>query len=170
VEAGEDHEGLALIDEDARGADYLLGAVHEFHGITGKTEPMGDMEKDFMIQVRRLVANGANVLAHPFRVFQRKERPAPRDLFGPVAELLAGRGVAAEINFHTNRPEPEFFAACLAHGVRIAVGTDSHAIREVGTLEPHVALLKELGAWDRLDEVLWQPTGVTGTGRPPTGV
>lgn len=157
VEAGEDHEGLALIEEDARGWNYLLGAVHEFHGMTGKTEPMGELERDFMTQVRRLAAGGVDVLAHPFRAFQRKARPAPRDLYGPVADLLAAHGIAAEINFHTNRPDPEFLRACLDRGVKLAVGTDSHAISEVGTLDRHIALIRELGVWDRLDKVLWRP-------------
>jgi histidinol phosphatase-like PHP family hydrolase len=157
VEAAEDGPGLALLDDDRAGWDYLLGAVHEFRGMAGRTEPMADLAGDFLVQVEKLARARVQALAHPFRVFLRKQREVPRQLYRPVAEILAGHGVAAEINFHTNQPDPEFFALCLERGVKLSIGSDSHAMREVGALGPHLALLKTLGVADRLDAVLWRP-------------
>ena len=181
VEAAEDSPGLALLDEDRGGWDYLLGAVHEFRQgqrpwtpSVAETTPDGsaatlreaaeslprpgaNLARDFMVQVEKLCAAGVQVLAHPFRVFIRKGREVPRQLYRPVAEILAAHQVAAEINFHTNQPDPEFFALCLELGARLSVGSDAHAMWEVGALGPHLALLREIGAMDRLEEVLWRP-------------
>jgi histidinol phosphatase-like PHP family hydrolase len=111
-----------------------------------------------MTAVEHLLAGRIDVLGHPFRVFQRAGRPAPQELFRPVAELLAAHKVAAEINFHTNQPEPEFFALCLERGVKLAVGSDAHALVEVGELCPHLDFLRTLGVSKaRFGEALWRP-------------
>ena len=105
---------------------------------------------------------GIQVLAHPFRIFLRRRREVPTALYGEVVGLLASRGVAAEINFHTNQPDPVFFRLCLERGVKLSVGSDSHAIASVGDLGPHIALLRDLGVWDRLDQILWRPSSPGG--------
>ncbi|MBS5533181.1 hypothetical protein KH017_20530, partial [bacterium] len=79
----------------------------------------------------------------------------PKELYEPVAELLRRYGVAAEVNFHQNDPEPEFFEICLKKGVKIALGSDSHNLYEVGFFLPHFRFLAELGVAGRLDEVLY---------------
>jgi len=181
VEAAEDSPGLALLDEDRGGWDHLLGAVHEFRqgqrpwtpsvaetapddsaatlreAVESLPRPGANLARDFMVQVGKLCSGGVDVLAHPFRVFIRKGREVPKELYRPVAEMLAAHGVAAEINFHTNQPDPEFFALCLELGVRLSVGSDAHAMWEVGALGPHLALLKQIGAAERLEEVLRRP-------------
>ena len=79
----------------------------------------------------------------------------PEDLYLPTIELLKRYGVAAEINCHAGyRPNPEFFAPCLKHGVKLSLGTDSHNLYEVGFIMPHLRILKAVGAYGRLDEVL----------------
>ena len=63
--------------------------------------------------------------------------------------------MAAEINCHAGyRPSPEFFALCLKHGVKLSLGTDSHNLYEVGFIMPHLRILKAVGAYSKLDEVL----------------
>jgi histidinol phosphatase-like PHP family hydrolase len=160
AEAAEDSAGLGVLEEDLSGWDYLIGAVHEFRSMAdrGRTEPMADLERDFMLQTEKLCRAGVKVYAHPFRIFGRRGRDVPKHLYRPVAEMLAAHGVAAEINFHTNRPDPEFFALCLDLGVKLSVGSDSHAMHEVGALEKHAGLLQELGVAGRLEAVMWRPT------------
>jgi histidinol phosphatase-like PHP family hydrolase len=62
-----------------------------------------------------------------------------------MADRLARAGVAAEINFHTNENEAGFFRACADRGVRIALGSDSHDLAEVGEFYPHLEVLKRAG-------------------------
>ncbi len=139
---------LLLADEDKDGWDILVGAVHSIPGCdTAKlTEP--EIEKMFLQQTERLLSHPIHVLAHPFRFFKRIGNGRPVHLYKTVAEMLAASGVAAEINFHTNNPDPRFVEECLACGVKIALGSDSHALWEVGEFMPHLMVLRSVGVRD----------------------
>ncbi|MBA4388454.1 MAG: hypothetical protein C0404_10770 [Verrucomicrobia bacterium] len=153
-----DGRGLALFEEDRAGIDYLLGAIHNLDEKFGVQMSVQETDRQFMARTRQLVESGINILAHPFRYFPRlQKRTAPPDLYRPVADLLAAGGVAAEINFHQNVNDPEFFTICIERGVKIALGTDSHCLIDVADLRPHVDLLRQLGVIGRLEEVLWRP-------------
>jgi histidinol phosphatase-like PHP family hydrolase/predicted MPP superfamily phosphohydrolase len=156
VEAAADGRGLVVLDEHRAGYDYLIGAVHSFQGQDSGLSSV-EVNRRFMQRTEQLMRSGVDILAHPFRFFRRTKREVPTELYRPVAELLAAHGVAAEINFHTNQPDPAFFALCLEADARLSIGTDSHALVEVGDLRPHVELLQQIGAWARRDEVLWKP-------------
>ena len=144
-----------LLEEDRQGWDLLLGAVH---WITDEmAESCGGVEHAYLRLVDALINTGVDVLAHPMRFFRRHGLPLPRDLYRPLVQMLADEGVAAELNFHTNEPDPEFFALCLEEGVRIALGSDSHQRHEVGELGPHLSFLRRLGVSDDLlPEILYR--------------
>jgi len=47
---------------------------------------------------------------------------------------------------------------CLAITRKLGLGTDAHALEEVGELAPHLGVLHEAGATEQdLDRVLWTP-------------
>ena len=145
---------LTLRDEDRDWADLLVGAVH---WLAGDTSKLSDAEFAglYMKTIEGMIEGGIDVLAHPFRIF--RDRPAPEDIYVPLAEMLAGAGVAAEINFHINRPDPAFFAECVARGVKITLGSDSHMISEVGALGPHLDMLRRIAGDRDLPDLLYQP-------------
>jgi len=158
VESTADDGGLAVLEKDAAGYDYLVGSVHQLGEKTEPDMPQAEAERRFMLRTRQAVEGGVQVLAHPFRYFKKKwDRPAPRALYEAIADLLADGQVAAEINYHNNEPDPEFFALCLQKGVRLSFGSDAHALFEVADLHPHLQLLDELGVSGRFEEVLWRP-------------
>ncbi len=137
---------LLLATTDRDGWDILVGAVHALTSSPPNTD--AEAASAFMKDVEQLVQQPIHVLAHPFRWFRRAKRERPVHLYQDVAQLLASSGVAAEINFHTNDPDPRFLEACLNRGVKLALGTDSHNCAEVGEFYPHLALLKKLGVTD----------------------
>lgn len=150
---------LLLAPEDADGWDLLLGAIHEIKDFDRHTTTQAEAEKLFLRDVEYLLAHPIQVLAHPFRFFARKGLRKPEHLYPFVAERLAACGVAAEINFHTNEPEPAFFKECLKRNVRLALGTDSHELAEAGELAPHLKLLQTLDLTvDDLPHILFRPT------------
>ncbi|MCC6443780.1 MAG: PHP domain-containing protein [Armatimonadetes bacterium] len=151
--------GITLLEEDRAGWDVLLGAVHNLPELFSARPDSAAVEREFLEATERLFANGVNILAHPFRVFRRLKMPVPERLFGPVAELLAAFAVAAELNFHGNSPEPEFFALCLKKGIPIALGSDSHQMCEVGDFRAHVDFLKSIGAPEDPDSILYHIKG-----------
>jgi histidinol phosphatase-like PHP family hydrolase/predicted phosphodiesterase len=136
---------LLLAQEDFEGWDVLLGAVHNIHDFQAGVTTQAEAEQLFLRDTQRLLENPVQVLAHPFRFFRRAGLEIPVHLFPTVAQMLAQAGVAAEVNFHTNDPDLRFVRECLNRNVRIAFGTDSHDLREVGELYPHLDLLKQAG-------------------------
>jgi len=142
LEADADYHGnLVAQPADIERADLVVGAVHWLPAL----QPPDRAAAEFLRITDRLCRNNIDVLAHPFRVFRRSGQPVPASLFAPVISILRETGVAAEINFHSNEPEPEFFAGCLRAGVKISFGSDAHALYEVGEFHPHLALLAEIG-------------------------
>lgn len=156
--AGADHSfGLELdVDQDAVVSDvpglsgFRVGAIH----FLGKELSYEEKKLDFMRRLDGLLACGIDILAHPFRVFLKGGVPIPEDLFEPVAEKIVRAHVAAELNFHTNRPQPEFVKLVLKKGGKISFGTDSHNLYEAGYLKPHYEFCRELGIAGKLDEIL----------------
>jgi histidinol phosphatase-like PHP family hydrolase/predicted MPP superfamily phosphohydrolase len=136
--------GLTLLDEDRDGWDILVGALHYLPELRNGGASSAEVNRGFMAANERICGHGVAVLAHPFRIFRRNKQTTPTELYRPMADLLAATGVAAEVNFHTNQPDPRFFALCLERGVRIALASDAHALHEVGEFAPHLELLRKL--------------------------
>jgi len=143
---------VILEDRDRRLAQVRIGAVHHL----AEKYDRHIANRQFLLCTEALLNYGVHILAHPFRIFAWAGLPKPKELYEPVAELLRWSGTAAEINFHCNSPEPEFFDLCLKKGVKLALGSDSHNLYEVGFFLPHFRLLAELGVTGRLDEVLYR--------------
>lgn len=146
---------LLLAGADRDGWDLRVGAIHNIPGFVRRQTSQSKAERLFMRDVERLVQHPIDVLAHPFRFFRRMDLQIPAHLYTPVAELLAENGVAAEINFHTNNPDPRFVEICLAHGVKIALGSDSHDLAEVAEFWPHLNVLKQAGVTQDFSQVLF---------------
>ena len=141
-----DNGKLLLAPEDLEfDWDILIGAVHYIQDfVPGKTGQK-EAEKLFIRDVERLVDHDIDVLAHPFRFFARNHFDAPRHLYPVVAGLLADSGVAVEVNFHTDRPDPEFIKLCAEKEVKIALASDTHDLAEAGEFWPHVNVLRQAG-------------------------
>ncbi|MGO8703964.1 MAG: metallophosphoesterase [Candidatus Brocadiia bacterium] len=141
-----DRDGkLNLLEEDRAGWDVLLGALHWLPSNLPSKTP-AKFAASFMTVTEQLVSQGIHVLAHPFRIFLQQHIPVPAELHQPLARLLKEHRVAAELNFHLNEPAPEFFRVCREEGTRIVMGSDAHYLREVGDLQPHLRLLRQIGA------------------------
>ncbi len=141
-----DGGNLLLAPEDAEADwDLLVGAVHFIEGFTPGKTTQKEAEKLFIRDVEHLVEHNIQILAHPFRFFARNGLDKPSNLYPIVANLLADSGVAAEINFHTYRPDPEFIRQCAEKGVKIAFASDTHDLAEAGEFWPHIQLLKQAG-------------------------
>jgi len=147
--------GITLLPEDSDGLDLIIGAVHVLPDEL-LSAPAARLHSEFMKTSESLMKHGIAVLAHPFRFYHRGKLPAPKHLYGDMAKTLKAHGVAAEMNFHTNRPDPEFFSACVQEGVKISLGTDTHNLLEAGDFHRHIELLKMIGVTeDMLDRILF---------------
>ena len=157
LEVGLDADGkLTIRDEDRDWPDLLIGAVH---WIPEDPDELNDTQlaDAFMRASRGLAESGVDILAHPWRFFRREKRPTPKELYGDLADILAATDTAAEINFHTNDPDPAFIAECIARGVKISFASDAHAMYEPGGLTAHLALLRHAAGRDDIADLLFYP-------------
>jgi histidinol phosphatase-like PHP family hydrolase len=147
VEVDADHRGDPVLrPEDSALFPFRLGALHGLRHLDSRqTVPNDDVAGEFLAVLRRFLACRFAALAHPFRVFRRAGRPVPSGLVEPTVRLLKEHGTAAEVNFHTDDPDPEFVRQCLAAGVPLAFGSDAHNLCEVGEFFPHLELLRRAG-------------------------
>jgi len=97
---------LAILEEDRKDIDYLIGAVHFIPQEGRKSNKI--LEKTFMKFNEFLCKKKIDILAHPFRYFRRNNLKVPTHLYKPMAKLLKEYEVAAELNFHTDEPDPIF--------------------------------------------------------------
>jgi len=145
---------LAILEEDRKGIDYLIGAVHFLPSEDTKSKKTE--EKSFMRLSEALCRQKIDIMAHPFRYFRRSNSKIPINLYKPMVEMLKEYKVAAELNFHANEPDPAFFEKCLEAGIKISLGTDAHTMYEVGELSPHLDFLKNKLKIKDLKSVLFE--------------
>ncbi len=152
MELDVDSRGNVVLKEGVRERlDLTLGAVH----VLNRELPQEKKAEQFFLMAKSLIDNGIDVLAHPFRVFSWDGvGEKPEALFDPLVRLLKDHKVAAEINFHRNRPDPVFTRKCIDAGVKIALGSDSHNLYEVGFFQPHLRFLREIGYNGDLQDIL----------------
>ena len=162
LEADCDYSGLPVIRQgDERELSVLLGALHALPELEKPAPEMDRAAAEFLALLERLLKFNLQALAHPFRVFRRRGLEVPAALFAPTVQLLRAHAVAAEINFHTDAPPPDFVRLCLESEVKLTFGSDAHALYEVGEFAPHLQLLKQCGYDGELQDILASnsPTG-----------
>lgn len=149
---------LVARPEDLVCCDVKNGAVHQLPELRKKAGADPQRAADeFLGIMEELVRTGIDIVVHPFRVFRRGKVPVPTWTYDRVVRMLKESGVAAEVNFHTNEPDPEFFRRCVEAGVKLTFGSDAHEPYEVGEFYPHLELLKEIGYDGELRDILWVP-------------
>ena len=133
---------LLVLERDLEKVDFRLGAVH---WVTPDPIDIQTFEDDFLFRCEKLMQNGVHALAHPFRIFLRKGLTPSPSLYAPLAKMLKKYSCAAEINFHSNEPDAEFFAVCHENGVKISLGSDSHNLFEIGEFYANLKMLDAIG-------------------------
>ncbi|MEW6356865.1 MAG: PHP domain-containing protein [Planctomycetota bacterium] len=140
--------GELIVDERlAREFDVVIGAVHWLPG--HKDAPREEFEALFLRNTMDLLDRDIDILAHPTRIFRRGDRPIPTRLYEEIVRRAAERGVAIEINSHSQRdPDAAFARLCIRHGIRLAMSSDTHNIRELGDFAHQRAIFDEIGIGD----------------------
>jgi len=150
--------GRAIITKEHFGAFKVrIGAVHQLSELMKPEFDRDAVISEFMIVMDNFIKSGINILAHPFRVFRRANLEIPSELFDPLSDMLKENNVAAEINFHTNEPPPEFFRLCIEKNIKISFGSDSHNLYEVGEFYPHIGLMKKIVPGSDFSSFLLRP-------------
>lgn len=158
IEVDADYRGDWIVPPDAMAAlPFCIGAVHGLQTLQRGETDEARLADDFLNVLQRFLRPPMAALAHPFRVFRRARRPTPAGLYEATLRLLKERGVAAEINLHTNEPDPEWIRRCIEAGVPLTFGSDAHNLYEVGEFFPHLDLLRRAGFDGNPRDVLLSP-------------
>jgi len=147
---------LTLLDEDRHWPDVIVGAVHFLHPDAASLSDAA-VTKLFLNTTEELLAAGVDVLAHPLRAIAWSKRSVPTDIYPRLVKWLADTETAAEINYHHNAPDVEFFRQCVQAGVKVALGSDAHGLYAVGNFGQHLALLQEAAGVEDVTDLLWRP-------------
>ena len=143
-----------ILPEDREKAEISLGAMHFFPQDIQDNPETADVA--FREIFSSFIQTPIDILAHPFRIFRRYNlKPGPQ-LYPFVVRKLKEHNIAAEINFHTNDPKVEFVQMCLEENVKLAFGSDSHNLYEVGEFYPHLSMLKKAGYSGDFDDILFR--------------
>lgn len=151
-----DYSGNPVIfPEDFEKAQVRIGSIHWLEELRKPEQDMRQAGEELIRRLSNLLPQGIQILAHPFRVFNRTQSEVPGDVLPRMIELLRTNGVAAEVNFHTQETTPEFVKMCVESGVKLVFGSDSHNLYEVGELYPHLELIKRCGySYSDLTDIL----------------
>jgi histidinol phosphatase-like PHP family hydrolase len=140
--------------------DLLIGALHLLPTIPAQASE-AEILAEFRLKTATLLDYGVEVLAHPFRILLATAKLAvPADLLAWVVQAAGAHGTALEINSHFPFPEEDLqmIRLCREHGVKLAVGTDSHRQADFGVFDYHRDLFAQAGLTEEeLDALLYVP-------------
>ncbi len=134
-----------VADADKAGARFFIGSVHRLIELQKESPDFKKAAQEFGCRTEAAAKSGIDILAHPFRPFYRAGSRPPTDLFEKIVRLLKDSNVAAEVNFHSQENEIEFFEKCINSGVKLCLSSDSHNMYEMGELWPHIKMLEKIG-------------------------
>ena len=142
--------------------DVLLGGIHWLPCMASEFDSRTFLVQ-FMDFTMMLLENDIDILTHPTRVFRRRKLEVPREVVRPIVQRAKERGIAIEINSHTQRDPDEYFVrTCIDEGVKLAMGTDTHNIIEIGDFSHHKALLAGLGVREEeIDSLVFKHDSVS---------
>jgi histidinol phosphatase-like PHP family hydrolase len=138
------HDGRLTVDDSFRKEiDILIGSVHYLNSDIGENrKTVLDRWKK---HTNQLINSGIDVLGHPFRWISN-QLPVSKDIVRQIVREAKNAGIAMELNGHFVVPtDVDMLKACVEFGVPVSIGTDSHALTEIGDFSYHLATIESAG-------------------------
>jgi len=138
------HDGRLTIDDSFRKEIYILiGSVHYLDvGIDENKMAVLDRWKK---HTQQLINSGIDVLGHPFRWISN-QLPVSKEIVRQIVGEAKNAGIALELNGHFVIPtDVDMLQACVEFGVPVSIGTDSHALSEIGDFSYHLSTIDAAG-------------------------
>jgi putative hydrolase len=141
---------LDVNDEILAASDVVLGSVHRFPDGKGgylrdlSATDLANMECELSIGM--MLHAPINVLAHPGGMSQRRHGSYPQSLFRELLTTSVETGVAVEISTSYLVDISSFLELCQEVNPYVSVGSDVHALEDVGQCRD---TLTKLMAWTK---------------------
>jgi histidinol phosphatase-like PHP family hydrolase len=152
---------LTVDDQFTPRLDVLIGSVHFLPDLENKEMSRQEVLEGWWRHTEALAGRGIDILGHPFRWLSRTGNvPITPELIQRLIAMAARFKIAIEINAHSVIPgDLELLRGCVAAGVQVAFGSDSHARAEIGNLDYQKGLVAQAGL--SLDDIpLWYPAAL----------
>jgi len=134
-----DFDGSLDITPDLRReCDVVLASVHRFPGPDGAPLDFGRVprenfaETEFRVALGFLRRGGADVLAHPGGMSQRRFGCFPDEMYRTLVRESITAGVAIEISAAYLRDVGAFVALLRDYDPLVSIGSDAHTLEEIG--------------------------------------
>ncbi len=138
------HDGRLTIDDSFRDRiDILIGSVHYLPIDIEEDRKL--ILKDWKTHTKRLINTGIDVLGHPFR-WINNQFPVTRAIVREIVKEAKSARVSMELNGHYVVPtDVDMLQECVDLGVPVSIGTDAHAISEIGNFAYHFQTISLAG-------------------------
>lgn len=138
------HDGRLTIDDSFRKEiDILIGSVHYMS--TSVDENRKTVLDRWKKHTKKLINSGIDVLGHPFR-WINNQFPVSKETIRQIVREAKNAGISMELNGHYVVPTDIYMLqTCVEFGVPISIGTDSHALAEIGDFSYHLATIEAAG-------------------------
>ena len=138
------HDGRLTIDDSFRKEiDILIGSVHYLSAdIDENKKAVLDRWKK---HTKQLINSGIDVLGHPFRWISN-QLPVSKEVVRQIVREAKNAGIAMELNGHfVVSTDIDMLQTCVEFGVPVSIGTDSHALKEIGDFSYHLSTIDAAG-------------------------
>ena len=153
-------EGEFIIEpEYLKEMELVIGGIHYLPCLNDNPDREVFIE-EFTRYTLMLLDKDIDILTHPTRIFRRADIEIPEEVYAPIIDKAVSRGIALEINGHSQKdPDAAFVKEAIARGAKLALGTDTHALKELGDFSWHLELLRQCGieTEEELKKILFQP-------------
>ncbi len=134
--------------------DVIVGGLHAVHGIrfsrdsTPILDARGFVNDVRVALIKAVESRCLDVLAHvtwlPPSLSYRIRELVDAEWIASVIEAASDFGVAIELNGRWRLPDEDWVKRCVHHGVQLSLGSDAHALQEIGNTGHGVRLLTDL--------------------------
>ena len=140
------HDNRLTLDPDySKYFDIIIGSVHYLPINKENGYSLEEINSFWKNHVLQLLNTGIHILGHPFR-WLYKESTVSKDMIAEIIDEAVKNDVAIELNSHYHIPTDEtMLKIALAKNAKIAFGTDSHRVDEIGNFSYHFNILKKAG-------------------------
>ena len=157
------HDGRLTIDDPFRDkVEILIGSVHYLP--IDIEEEKKKILKEWKKHTINLLNTGISILGHPFRWIS-SQIEVDRKIIREIVKEAKKTGVAMELNGHHVVPtDIGMLQECVEQGVPVAIGTDAHAMGEIGDFSYHIEIIGAAGL-KMTDIKMFTPKAPSKTGK-----
>lgn len=143
---------LTVTPEVQKESGLILGSLHVLPAAYEGDGSPDALLSGFVRYTRDIAASGIHVLAHPFRWMAANLGHVPHEILQEVLAIARDNDLAVELNIRGHSISRVLLVQAVQRaGLKLSLGSDAHAAREVGKLDEHVAFIRDAGY--RLEDI-----------------